>query len=178
MRISAQTLALVATLAVAAPALADSPGACRHAAIARMADGQWRSAVTSKGADGRPVSNDRPFSTRRVAAGVLEMAGPDGVMFLRMTQTDDGYRFDEPGADGKLVSGQARVVQCSAPDANGYQIIVETTTEAGEDGKPVDTLSTIVAGPDVVTITGAIRPVASQRPFAWASTMTVYRSGL
>lgn len=165
---------------VAAAADAMPAGYCRHAAFVRLADGEWRTIRTARGADGALATTDQPFKARQPKPGVIEFTNAADTLFLRMTQTETGYRYEEPRGNGALQAGTVRVVSCSAPDTNGYQSIVEVGTEAGGDASAPDrvddTLTVIVAGPDAITMTGSLRPRGSAAPYRWATTMTILRT--
>ena len=170
-------LALLATDPVAA---GTPTGACRYAAFKRVAEGEWRVIRTARETDGAVVTTNRPFKARIPKAGVLEMSDTAGKVFLRMTQTDTGYRYEEPDETGAFKAGDIRVTSCSTPDADGTQTIVEVGAEAGGDASAPDriddTRTVVSTGPDSITMTGSLRPLGSSAPYRWATTMTLLKT--
>ncbi len=177
-----QAYLFLLALAVAGPAAAETPtgGACRFAAFKRIAEGEWSVIRTTRESDGTLVTTNRPFKARIPRAGVIEISDADGKFYLRMIQTDTGYRYEEPDGGGAVEGGDIRVTSCSAPDANGTQTIVEVGAEAGGDpsapSRVDDTLTVVTAGPDSLTMTGSLRPLGSSSPYRWATTMTLLKT--
>lgn len=171
---------LIALAATDPVASALPPGACRFSAFKRVAEGEWRVIRTARESDGTLVTTNRPFKASIPKGGVIEMRDAAGKLFLRMTQTDAGYHYEEPDEGGTFMGGDIRVTSCSVPDANRTQTIVEVGAEAGGDASAPnrvdDTLTVVSAGADSVTMTGSLRPLGSSAPYRWATTMTLIKT--